>query len=108
MNTIHRTLYWLPGLALLIACAPPSEEVQAILDLEAVAAEGRAPYEDHCATCHDIDGTGILGPDIRYFGQREVVQVLLDPPQAMERELRDVDLEDQQIADIAAYVETTL
>jgi mono/diheme cytochrome c family protein len=95
---------WSCVLALLVGCGP-GEEVAAILALDPDVASGGEQYQDHCAQCHNVDGTGISGPNIQFVGDQVVVDVLLDPPQSMRDPVEAARLTDQDIADIAAYVE---
>jgi mono/diheme cytochrome c family protein len=93
----------LPFLCLfpLVACGV-SARVDSILALSGDATAGATVYENHCASCHGADGRGASGPGILGEEAEEVVDVVLYGEEDMPA-FADT-LEDQEIADVTAWV----
>lgn len=73
-----------------------------ILGLTGDAANGETVYADNCATCHGADATGGIGPAIAGKELDEIVETSLV---GVGDEMPAFDtLADQDIADLAAYV----
>jgi menaquinol-cytochrome c reductase cytochrome b/c subunit len=101
------TLSRFPILALVLplSIACQGKHVNDILDLEGDPVAGQALYVDNCAGCHGDDAQGASGPNIvnESAEGEEFVEVVLSGEEEMPA--FDGDLEDQEIADILAYVQ---
>ena len=89
----------------------PTDEdrIDAILDLEGSAKHGLTVYDANCVSCHGVDGSAndgtrtLVGQDIRGRALDNVVTTVVSPPSGM---LTFDTLPDQDVADVAAYVNT--
>jgi mono/diheme cytochrome c family protein len=94
--------------ALLVAaaCGPNYER---ILALEGNPTEGQILYEEHCASCHGVDGGGVSGPALteRVPGLTgtEILQTIDEGPANMPD--FSGTFSDQDLADILEYVTLT-
>ena len=94
-------------ISLLVACGGEGR-IDDVLALDGDAVAGESVFADECASCHGVDGTGGSGPDLRGEGEgdEEIAEAVLfgegDMPAF------DGDLDDQDIADVVAYVVETL
>jgi mono/diheme cytochrome c family protein len=94
-------------LTLALAACAPSPEVQAILDLEADEAAGGSLYADHCAECHGESGEGgTAGPIDHPHSDASTVRTILEGNATMPA-FGD-QLQDQDIADLNAYVQASI
>lgn len=97
-----------PCLLLLAACADQPLDEERFADIAALdgdAEAGAEAFDDHCARCHVEDGTGgDGGPDITGATADDAIEAMLTGPWRMPA--FDADLDDQTMADIAAFVET--
>ena len=98
--------WWIVPVVVALGCAEETREEQ-ILALEGDSAAGSALYDSECAACHATDGTGVeeLGPDIRGVSAADVVGSILEPPTTLMSQYAAA-LDDQEIADVAAYAES--
>lgn len=98
---------FIAALVALTACGDDSA-LSSIEALDGDAAAGQALYEANCASCHGTDGTGGSGPDLVEEAppKSEVIELVYYGEDAMPA-FAD-SLEDQEIADITAYVVETL
>ena len=74
------------------------------------AARGRGIYADDCSQCHGADGSGNqIGPSLRRERTRrssaQILSAILDPSPPMPK-LSPAELSAQDVADVAAFVET--
>lgn len=81
----------------------PLTREEQILSLSADVASGEALYGTNCEVCHGVGGAGGVGPTLVGKDAPTVVTSMLEPPSGM---TAFESLEDQEIADIAGYVET--
>ncbi|MBX2799263.1 MAG: cytochrome c [Myxococcales bacterium] len=93
----------------LVGCSgetePADNRAADILALTGDVTAGQTGYETYCDLCHGAMGEGVegSGSNIQGVGASNTVGVVLNPPEGMS----DYSiLMDQEIADIAAYVET--
>ena len=94
----------------LMACGDEGEgdaaRVDTILSLSGDDVNGETVYSDNCAVCHGINGEGGSGPSMAQASgesDEEIVSVVLTG----EDEMPSFDnLEDQDIADVLAYIRT--
>jgi mono/diheme cytochrome c family protein len=98
---------YLPFALLLLACGKPDPRVEDILALEGEATSGEALYSANCSSCHGADASGGSGPnlieEVEEGEQEEMIEVILEG----EGEMPSFsDLEDQDIADILAWIES--
>lgn len=93
-----------PALLLLAACASSPEAK--ILALEGDATAGADVFATNCAACHGADGTGGTGADLTAEEQsdQELVETILYGEGSMVG--FEGLLEDQEIADVIAFVHT--
>lgn len=80
-------------------------DIDAILALDPDLAAGEAGYTTNCVLCHVADGTGATGPDLTGADAREIAEAMIEGPGAM-TSAADLELVDQDVADIAAYAES--
>jgi len=114
-----RIVAWL-GLGLLAACdgtegdgGSPTDceggasRTEDILCLEPDTVNGADVYVARCQVCHGTDASGLtgLGSDIRGKAASETVDTIMDPPAGMTESLQDI-MTNQEIADVAGYLET--
>ncbi len=91
----------------LVACGGKEGRVEEVLALEGDATNGAEVYAVNCAGCHGADGSGGSGPNIQGEDEEEeVASVILEGEDSMPS--FDGDLTDQEIADVVAFVTTTL
>ncbi len=86
----------------LVGCAG-SERADTILGLTGDADAGATLYADNCASCHGADGTGGAEEGILGEEASEIAEVVLNGEDSMPS-FAD-SLEDQDIADILAWIE---
>ncbi|MCB9674068.1 MAG: cytochrome c [Alphaproteobacteria bacterium] len=83
----------------------PSERVDTILALTGDAATGGDVYTARCASCHNADGSGGIGPslvtEIPASTDEAVLTVVIDGEGSMPS---NGDLADQDLADLLAYL----
>jgi len=79
------------------------ERESRVLALSGEVAAGELAYADNCEACHAADGSGGYGPDIIGASLASTVGALIVAPTNMPD---FAGLEDQTMADIAAYCET--
>lgn len=100
------------ALLTLIACGDKDDdtgagEFDAILALTGDAAAGATVFSSTCANCHGADGTGGSAPDISGavggYSDADLLDVVLNGSGSM----APVALEDQEAADLLAYVRDT-
>lgn len=98
----------LHALAILLgtACHPttPLDEARLaqILEIEGDAQAGEPVYEENCQACHGAEATGTLrGVDIAGYDVETIVEKVLTGPNHMPT---FDHLEDEAIADLAAYI----
>jgi mono/diheme cytochrome c family protein len=98
---------WMASVVALTACGDDSV-LSSIEALDGDAAAGEALYEANCASCHGTDGTGGSGPNLVEEAppKSEVIELVYYGEDAMPA-FSD-SLEDQEIADVTAYVVETL
>ena len=91
----------------LAACGDQSR-VDDILALSGDATAGESVFSANCAACHGADGTGGSGPDLTSEGESdaELAEYVLFGEEEMPG--FDGDLDDQEIADVVAYVSEVL
>lgn len=58
-----------------------------------------------CSDCHDVDGSGSIGPDIRNYSRVQIRKMLLPPTTHSGGEF--LDLTEQDFADIEAFLSTS-
>jgi len=75
-----------------------------ILALSSDLASGESLFDANCQSCHAADGSGGLGSNIQQVDVDLVVDAMLNGRTGMES-YADL-LTDQEMADIAGYVET--
>ena len=93
--------------SLLFACANEQGRVDDILALDGDPVNGEAVFAAECATCHAEDGTGGSGPNIAGgVSPEKVAEFVLFGEEDMPA--YDGDLEDQDIADVVAFVSEVL
>lgn len=95
----------LVALFLPLAIACQGKHVNDILDLEGDPEAGQSLYGSNCASCHGDDAQGSSGPNIvdGSADGENFVEVVLSGEEEMPA--FDGDLEDQEIADILAFVQ---
>ncbi len=98
---IRTALFALPASSL-VGCAG-SERVDTILALTGDADAGATIYADNCASCHGADGTGATERAILGTESEEIAEIVLNGEDSMPS-FAD-SLEDQDIADIIAWIE---
>ncbi len=86
-----------------VACEG-ADRADDILSLSANEANGEELYRTFCASCHAVDGSGGTGANIQGASARLTVESMLAPPALMPD--YSSTLTDQEMADIAAYVES--
>lgn len=90
-------------------CTGGTSRTADVLCLEGDTAVGATVYADNCEVCHGPDATGVayLGSDIRGEAAQSVIETFFDPPAAMTDFAEGAAaLSDQEMADVAAYVES--
>jgi ubiquinol-cytochrome c reductase cytochrome c subunit len=90
--------------------AAPTEAQTSSAPLSPSASRGRSIYADNCSVCHGADAGGSqLGPMLRGEHLRrtdaQIAAAILDPSPPMPK-LAPAQLSSQDVADVAAYVET--
>jgi mono/diheme cytochrome c family protein len=96
---------------LMAGCAAHIEpaQIDAVVSLQGDPTAGKVVYGDHCEECHDSDGQGrkhaSLPEDVPQRSERELVETVLSGPSYMPNFVNK--LEDQQVADVVAYLEAT-
>jgi len=83
------------------------DRIAAILELDGDVAAGATGYASNCASCHGADGEGGTGPamaDAVTLSDEDIVDVVLNGVGGMPG---FDSLEDQEIADILAFVTDT-
>jgi mono/diheme cytochrome c family protein len=111
-----RHLAVLAALVLTVACGKDEESghhhehtatEHPALDLTGDATAGATVYADTCGACHGADGTGGIGPSLvehaPMHSDEELVATIVNGTGTME----PVALEDQEIADVLAYIRAT-
>jgi mono/diheme cytochrome c family protein len=107
---------WMFGLVIgLAACGGETTRVDAVLALDGDAAAGASVYADNCAACHGASGLGVDDPDnTSLIGDNlteaageveedaEFARLILDGEGSMPSFADGLD--DQQIADVLAYM----
>ncbi len=92
----------------LLACFQASDRVLDIMELQGDPVAGDALYQSHCSSCHGADALGGSGPDLvdemSHSTERFLDWTLYGKSSDMPA--FDEVLEDQEIADIYAYMET--
>jgi len=87
-----------------LACLSPA---QAASPAEADSAAGKETYGRMCSACHGMRGGGGAGPSLKGLNQRwnveTTVEWIKNPSDRMPR-LYPSSLSDQQVLDVAAYV----
>ena len=68
-------------------------------------AEGANVYAANCASCHGVNGEGGVGPALA--GEAEETAELEDIILNGEGEMPAIPLEDQELADVIAYLQQT-
>lgn len=91
--------------ALLLACAGDGR-VDEILALTGDPVAGEAVFDAHCAACHGTAGSGGSGGALSGGDPSGVAEVVLLGEEDMPA--FDGDLDDQEIADVVAYVTEVL
>ena len=95
---------YIGALAVLVGCADQAR-IDDVLALEGDEASGAELYASSCASCHGDDGSGGVGPsliaNVPDQSDDELVDTLLNGPESMPS---FADLEDQELADILAYL----
>lgn len=82
----------------------PAGRAEQILSLSGDVASGEIEYTTNCVSCHSADGSGGIGSNIQDTDVEVMVDAMLNGRSGM---ISYADLlQDQQIADIAAYAET--
>lgn len=89
-------------LTLLFACASDPA-----LTLEGDATAGATVFADTCAVCHGESGEGGTGPALTDEVPEKSDEELVDIIRNGYEEMAPVDLEDQEIADVLAYLRDT-
>lgn len=107
MNIIKRfTSLSMTCLILLSACSA-SDRAITISELEGDATAGKAPYDQNCMSCHGATAQGGSGPnlvkEISEHDLADMIDVVLDGDGDMPG---FSNLEDQEIADIFAYIKS--
>lgn len=95
----------------LLACGDKDDsgggEFDAILALTGNATAGATVYSQTCASCHAADGTGDTGPSLvehsPLHGDEELLGIILNGS----GDMAPVPLEDQEAADVLAYLRAT-
>ncbi len=102
-STLNR---WTLVLTLLPMVACGSQKAADIAALDGDLANGEVVYDDSCASCHGAAGSGGSGPalDGESEGTEEIIDIILTGEGDMPS--FEGDLTDQEIADVAAYVES--
>ncbi|HRI08490.1 MAG TPA: cytochrome c [Nannocystaceae bacterium] len=113
MKNIVLALFTLASIAL-PACSGGggNADVDAILALDGVSADGSTVYTDKCAVCHMADGSGnaasgypSLVAEVPGQSDEDIVTIILEGEEAMPA-FRS-QLSDQQVADVLAYLRET-
>jgi len=93
------------GLVFLVGCATEGDSaVDDILMLSGDVVAGETLYGTNCESCHAEDGSGGIGNDIREVDAATAVDAMWEGRDGMVS-FSNL-LTEQEIADIAAYVET--
>jgi cytochrome c551 len=102
-----RKVFGLMVLMGVVGCSGDDGEAQTrdeiILSLTPDLVAGETGYVDNCSACHAADGSGGVGPNLVGVGADTTVNAMLNPPGGMNDYS---NLTDQEIADIAGYVES--
>jgi len=81
------------------------DPIQAILALTGDSGAGMTVYDDNCAFCHAADGSGGTGPSLqRAIALEDIVETVYFGEGIMSA--YSESLNDQEIADVAAYAQT--
>lgn len=94
----------------LLACGAADDtgsELDAILALSGDATTGEQVFATSCAACHGTDGTGGTGPDLYEVSPGLSDEDLLDIMLYGIGSMPAVSLEDQEAADVLAYVQAS-
>jgi len=83
----------------LIGCGD-DDDSNSIDDIDA-ALDGSTLYAENCAVCHGASAEGDLGPNIRGKTSDEIQNALATVP-----EMTNVDVTDDEVTEIAAYLAT--
>lgn len=108
MRTLSLLLMALP--LTLAACGDDGGDGDAhpSLDLDGDAVAGADVYDSTCAGCHGADGTGGSGSDLTAVvpgqSREDLVLVLVNGIDGTSMVSYDDTLEDQEIADVVAYL----
>ena len=104
---------WAWALALaLVACGGDDgtgsgDRVDTILAIDGDAASGEGLYADNCALCHGDDGSGGSGSSLLgKSDEAEIVETILFGEDGTAMAPFEDQLDDQEIADITAFVLT--
>lgn len=96
---------------LFVACGDKDgdtgSEFGAILALDGDIASGETLFASKCAVCHGADGSGGTGPDLNEHVPAHSDEQLLDIMLNGSGSMAAVNLEDQEAADILAYITDT-
>jgi ubiquinol-cytochrome c reductase cytochrome c subunit len=70
---------------------------------------GKTLYSQYCSACHGAAGEGVVGPALKNESakkSRDEVAAFIKDPKAPMPKLWPTPLSDQDVGDVAAYVET--
>ena len=86
----------------------PGTQTEAILALTPDPVNGETVFDTWCTACHGSDGAGLegFGKDIRGNDSASTVATFFDPPDGM-TDFTGI-LSDQDMADVAGFIETGL
>jgi mono/diheme cytochrome c family protein len=85
-----------------------TDRVDVVIALTGVAADGEAPYKSTCGICHGDDGTGPISDftgDVPGLAEEDVIRIIIRGTGTMASQGGNLD--DQEIADVSAYVIAT-
>jgi mono/diheme cytochrome c family protein len=96
---------WPLLVAAMVGCETRELRVQAVVELEGDAVSGEEVYDEHCASCHGVGGSG--GMTIGQISAEEMAEQILAGGSSTVYAYMppfEATLEDQQIADVIAYL----
>ena len=106
MNLITQLFLTILTLSFLSACGP-SDRAISLAEIDGVAADGKALYDANCASCHGMTARGGSGPnlvkELAEHDDADMIEVILTGDGSMPPY---DSLEDQEIADIMAYIKS--
>ncbi len=100
-------MLWMTLLALVGCGDKDTENYDSILSLTGDEATGAEIYSSNCSGCHGASGEGVSGPSLIEHVPEHSDEAILGVVLNGEEEMPAFDLEDQEAADLLAYLRAT-